>query len=213
MYAQWQEGKYRWTMFQKDLGLGRERIKYENLLIKTNYVTEAESERDYHLQNDVAEVKYLYVPFFAISDSLVKPSDSQLRDYFNKNKEKYKAKETRNLSYVTFPVVPSPADSAKLKEEAAKIASDFRTVADDSVFAVTNTEGTTPYSKYTIATLPTLLSNNPASIKAGNVIGPFLEGGNYKIVKVVKVGADTTYNAKASHILIRSKESSKRKSN
>jgi peptidyl-prolyl cis-trans isomerase D len=203
MYAQWQEGKYRWTMFQKDLGLGRERIKYENLLIKTNYVTEAESERDYHLQNDVAEVKYLYVPFFAISDSLVKPSDSQLRDYFNKNKEKYKAKETRNLSYVTFPVVPSPADSAKLKEEAAKIASDFRTVADDSVFAVTNTEGTTPYSKYTIATLPTLLSNNPASIKAGNVIGPFLEGGNYKIVKVVKVGADTTYNAKASHILIK----------
>jgi peptidyl-prolyl cis-trans isomerase D len=155
------------------------------------------------LQNDVAEVKYLYVPFYAISDSLVKPTDSQLRDYFNKNKEKYKAKETRNLSYVTFPVVPSPADSAKLKEEASKIAFDFKTVADDSVFAVTNTEGTTPYSKYKISTLPTFLSNNPASIQAGNVIGPFLEGGNYKIVKVVKVGTDTTYAAKASHILIK----------
>jgi peptidyl-prolyl cis-trans isomerase D len=203
MLAQWQEGKYRWTTFQKDLGLGRERIKYENLLIKTNYVTEAESERDYHLQNDVAEVKYLYVPFFAISDSLVKPTDSQLRDYYNANKEKYKAKETRNLSYVTFPVVPSSSDSLKLKEEATKIASDFRTVSDDSVFAVTNTEGATPYSKYTIANLPTLLSNDPSSIKAGNVIGPFLEGGNYKIVKVVKVGTDTTYNAKASHILIK----------
>ncbi|MFM9838286.1 MAG: peptidylprolyl isomerase [Cyclobacteriaceae bacterium] len=203
MLAQWQEGKYRWSMFQKDLGLGRERIKYENLLIKTNYVTEAESERDYHTQNDVAEVRYLYVPFFAISDSLVKPTDSQLRDYFNKNKEKYKAKETRNLSYVTFPVMPSSTDSLTLKEEATKIASDFRTVADDSVFAASNTEGSTPYSKYTIATLPTLLSNDPSSIKAGNLIGPFLEGGNYKIVKVVKVGTDTIFNAKANHILIK----------
>jgi peptidyl-prolyl cis-trans isomerase D len=203
MLAQWQEGKYRWSLFQKELGLGRERIKYENLLIKTNYVTEAEAERDYHTQSDVAEVKYLYVPFFAISDSLVKPSDSQLRDYHNKNKEKYKATETRNLSYVTFPVVASPADSAKLKENAAKIAADFKTVTEDSVFAVANTEGTTPYSKYTIATLPTFLSNAPSSIQAGNVIGPFLEGDNYKIVKVVKVGTDTTYNAKASHILIK----------
>jgi peptidyl-prolyl cis-trans isomerase D len=203
MYAQWQESRYRWSMFQKDLGLGRERVKYENLLIKTNYVTEAEAERDYHLQTDVAEVKYLYVPFYAISDSLVKPSDSQLRDYFNKNKEKYKAKEARNLSYVTFPVVPSLADSAAVKEEAAKLVADFKNVQDDSTFAASNTQGKTPYTKYTISTLPTFLSNNPSNISAGNVIGPFLDGGNYKIVKVVKVGTDTVYNAKASHILIK----------
>jgi peptidyl-prolyl cis-trans isomerase D len=203
MMQQWQEGKYRWNLFQKELGLGRERIKYENLLIKTNYVTEAEAERDYHTQNDVAEVKYLYVPYYAISDSLVKPTDSQLRDYYNKNKDKYKAKEARNLSYVTFPVVPSPTDSAALKDQAAKIASDFRTVTEDSVFAATNTEGTIPFTKYTIATLPTFLANDQANLKAGNVIGPFLDAENLKIVKVVKIGTDTTYAAKANHILIK----------
>jgi peptidyl-prolyl cis-trans isomerase D len=203
MLAQWNEGKYRWTLFQKELALGRERIKYENLLIKTNYVTEAESERDYHTQNDVAEVKYLYVPFYAISDSVVKPTDSQLRDYFNKNKEKYKAKETRSLSYIGFSIVPSPTDSAKLKEEAGKIAADFKTVADDSLFAVSNSEGATPYSNYTISTLPASLSNDKAQIQVGNVVGPFLEDGNYKIVKIVKIGSDTVYSAKASHILIK----------
>jgi peptidyl-prolyl cis-trans isomerase D len=46
--AGFQEAKYRWSTFQRDLGLGRERLKYENLLIKTTYVTEAEAERDYH---------------------------------------------------------------------------------------------------------------------------------------------------------------------
>ncbi len=203
MLNQYNEGKYRWTLFQKELALGRERIKYENLLIKSNYVTEAESERDYHAQNDVAEVKYLYVPFFAISDSAVTPTDSQLRDYFNKNKEKYKAKQTRSLSYVEFPVVASASDSAKLREEAEKIAADFKTVADDSSYAVAQSQGSNAFSKYTIATLPASLSKNKEALQVGSVNGPFLDGGNYKIVKVVKIGADTTYAAKASHILIK----------
>jgi len=201
VYAQWAESKYRWDLFKKDLGLGRERIKYENLLIKTNYVTTAEAEHDYHNQNDVAEVKLLFVPFFAMSDSTVKASDSDLKDYYNKYKAKYKAKFTRSLNYVTFPVIPSADDSAKIKSDAEKIASDFRTVSEDSAFAVTNTEGQNPYKKYTVATLPSTLTKD--KLVSGNVIGPFLSDGNYKIVKVVKVGTDTTYTAKASHILIR----------
>ncbi|MFN8890232.1 MAG: peptidylprolyl isomerase, partial [Cyclobacteriaceae bacterium] len=203
MLAQYNEGKYRWTLFQKELALGRERVKYENLLIKSNYVTEAESERDYHAQNDVAEVKYLYVPFYAMSDSSVNPTDGQLRDYFNKNKEKYKTKQTRSLSYVQFPVVASASDSAKLREEAEKIAAEFKTAADDSSYAIAQSQGSNAYAKYTIANLPASLSKDKENLQVGSVNGPFLDGGNYKIVKVVKIGTDTTYAAKASHILIK----------
>ncbi|MGC4020861.1 MAG: SurA N-terminal domain-containing protein [Cyclobacteriaceae bacterium] len=199
--AQWQEGNIRWKSFQKNLALGRERIKYENLLIKSNYVTEAEAERNYHNQNDVAEVKILFVPYFVLSDSTVKPSDSDLKDYYNKNKEKYKAKFTRNLSYVTFPVVASAEDSAKVRKDADKVANDFKTVADDSVFAAANTDGQSPYTKYTIATLPSTIKKD--QLVKGNIVGPFLENDKYKILKVVKAGTDTVYAAKASHILIK----------
>lgn len=201
MYAQWAESKYRWDMFKRDLGTGRERVKYENLLIKTNYVTTAEAERDYHSQNDVAEIKLLFVPYFAISDSSVKVSDDDLKAYYNKYKEKYKAKFTRSLNYVSFPVTASVEDSAKIKSDAEKIAADFKTVADDSLFALTNTEGQNPYKKYTIATVPSTISKD--KLVTGNVVGPFLSEGSYKIMKVVKAGTDTTYTAKASHILIR----------
>ncbi len=203
MLQQWNEQKYRWDLFKKELALGRERVKYENLLIKSNYVTEAESERDYHAQNDVAEVKYVYVPFFAISDSVVTPTDSQLRDYYNKNKEKFKSKQTRSLSYVEFPVVASVSDSAKIREEAAKIAAEFKTAADDSSYAVAQSQGSNAYAKYTVANLPASISNDKENLQVGSVNGPFLDGGNYKIVKVVKIGTDTTYAAKASHILIK----------
>ncbi|MBS1680244.1 MAG: peptidylprolyl isomerase [Bacteroidetes bacterium] len=199
--AQWQEGNYRWKLFQKNLALGRERVKYENLLIKSNYVTDAEAERGYHTQNDVAEVKILFVPYFAVSDSTAKVTDKELKDYYYQNREKYKAKFTRSLSYVSFPVVASAEDSAKVKQDAEKVAADFKTVADDSLYAVSNTEGQTPYSKYTAATLPSSIKKD--QLITGNVIGPFIENDSYKILKVVKAGTDTIYTAKASHILIK----------
>ncbi len=102
---------------------------------------------------------------------------------------------------MTFPVVASSEDSAKVKKDAEKIASDFKTVADDSVFAATNTEGKTPYTKYTAANLPSTLTKD--KLVAGNVMGPFLENDSYKVIKVVKAGTDTIYSAKASHILIK----------
>jgi len=203
LLASFNEAKYRWSTFQSDLGLGRERIKYENLLIKTNYVTDAEAERDYHTQNDVAEVKYLYVPYFVVSDSAIKVTDSNLKDYYNRNKEKYKAEQTRSLSYVSFPIQASASDSAQIRQELEKISTDFKTVTEDSVFAAANTEGAEPFTKYTTATLPTFLANKKNELAIGNVIGPFLDGGSFKVVKIVAFGKDTVGNAQASHILIK----------
>ncbi|MBA4144622.1 MAG: hypothetical protein DI538_25450 [Azospira oryzae] len=195
------EQRVRWETFKSSLVPGRARIKYENLLIKTNYVTEAEAEKDYHTQNDVAEVKFLYVPYFAISDSLAKVSDGDLRSYYDKNKEKYKAKETRSVSYVSFPVIPSSADSAAIKTEMDKLAAEFTTTKEDSLFAVDNTDGQSAFEKYTPSTLPAALSSQ--SLTEGTVVGPFIDNGYYKLIKMVKSGKDTVYNAKASHILIK----------
>lgn len=197
------EPRVRWEIFKRDLVPGRERIKYENLLVKTTYVTEAEAEQDYHNSNDVAEVKYLYVPFFAVSDSAVKVTDSDLRAYYEKNKKRFKADNTRSMSYVTFPVVASAEDSAAVRLELDKVLSDLKIVTEDSVFAISNSDGQQPFNKYTIASLPTRLGNVRETLTEGQIIGPVLENGNYTIYKISKIGHDTIYNAKASHILIK----------
>jgi peptidyl-prolyl cis-trans isomerase D len=196
------EQRYRWNMFKADLVPARERIKYENLLIKTAYVTEAEAELDYHNQNDVAEVKYLYVPFFAANDSLVKATDKDLQTYYDKNKEKYKVATTRSVSYVSFPVVASVEDSLAIRKDVNQLTEEFKTSTEDSLFAAANTEATgNAYTRYTIATLPPVLAGQ--KLKEKQVIGPVLEDGNYRIYKVAKIGSDSIYSAKASHILIR----------
>jgi peptidyl-prolyl cis-trans isomerase D len=195
------EQRIRWELFQRDLQPGRARIKYENLLIKTNYVTAAEAEREYHLQTDVAEVKYVYVPFYAISDSAATVTDSDLQTYYNKNKEKFKTTGTRDLKYVSIPVVASADDSLVVLEDLKRAVTEFKNATEDSIYAATNSDGKEAFAKYTVASLPAFV--NQDSLVQGKVFGPFLDGETYKVVKVSSVFKDTVSNARAKHILIR----------
>ncbi len=197
------DARIRWDIFKSDLLPARERIKYENLVIKTAYVTEAEAERDYHNQNDVAEVKYLYIPYYAVNDSLVTVSDGALKEYYNKNKGKYKAENTRSLSYVAFAVVPSADDTLAVREEITRMSSDLKAMNEDSIYATSNSDNQNPYSKYTLATLPPTLLSQRESLTQGQIIGPLLEDGNYRVYKISRIGKDTIFTAKANHILIK----------
>ena len=195
------EDRYRWESFQQNLAPSRIRIKYENMMIKTDHVTAAEAEREYHLQNDVAEVKYLYVPFYAIGDSAATPTDKELREYYNKNKERYKTDRTASLNYVTFPVVASATDSAEIREQMQQLASDFEVAENDSLFAVSNSDAANPYGRYTPNNLPPYV--NPDSLIEGNVYGPFVDGNVYRVVKISALVKDTIYTARARHILVK----------
>jgi peptidyl-prolyl cis-trans isomerase D len=195
------EPRVRWEIFERDLRPARERIKYENLLIKSAYVTTAQAELDYHMQNDVVEIKYLYIPYYSVSDTTVTLTDADLKAYYNKNKEKFKAENTRDLKYVTFPVLPSADDTLAIKEEITRLATDLKTTENDSVFATLNSDGRNAYVKYTPGNLPDFV--NLADMVPGNIIGPFIDDTAFKVVKVSKTGADTTYSSRASHILIR----------
>jgi peptidyl-prolyl cis-trans isomerase D len=195
------EPRIRWELFQRDLKPGRERIKYENLLIKSSYITKAEAEREYHLATDVAEVKYLYVPYYAISDSSVQITDADYEAYYNKNKEKFKTDATRDIKYISIPVIPSADDSAAVNDDLKRAVDEFKSSSEDSVYASNNTDGQTPFMKYTPASLPAFISES--DLVEGNVIGPVLDGETYKVVKVSKVFNDTIYSARAKHILIK----------
>ncbi len=199
--AMWQEQRTRWEIFQRDLGPGRERIKYENLLLKTNYVTKAEAEQAYHYQNDVAEIKFVYVPYYSVSDSVAEVTEADFNAYYDEHKERFKTEETRDLKYVSFPVIASSEDTLAIKEEMQRIVKDLEQTEDDSAYAVANSYGATPFEKYNQGTLPVFISQD--DLKEGKVLGPLLDANSYKVVKISDITEDTVYSARASHILIK----------
>ena len=195
------EGRIRWDLFQRDLKPGRERIKYENLLIKSAFVTEAEAEQEYHLQTDVAEVKFVYVPYYSVSDSLAEIADKDLRAYYDNNKERFKTEHTRDLKYVTFSLAASSQDSSDIRRDMQDIAREFGQTKEDSIYAVSNSESPGAFQTYNVSSIPQFIK--PEDLTEGNVIGPFIDGNTYKVVKATKVFKDTVSYAKASHILIK----------
>lgn len=194
--------RMQWEVFQRDLQPGRQRIKYENLLIKSAYVTSAEAEKEYHLQNDVAEIRYLYVPYFSISDTTVTVTDADLKAYYNKNKEKFKSEPSRDMKFVRFDVEPSTEDSLSFREELSRLVADFKAAENDSLFAIINADNAeSAYVRYSVSSLPESINLNELTL--GEVKGPVLDEGAYKLIKLAKVGKDTIFSARASHILIR----------
>ena len=195
--------RIQWDMYQRNLGPARERLKYENLLLKTSNVTQAEAEREYHAQTDVAEVSYLYIPFYyAGADSSVKVTDADSKSYYEKYKTRYKTEQTRSLSYVTIPVAASAADSTEIRKALENLAEGFKTTDNDSLYALNNSNNENAFATYNVSTLPENISNQLETLKPGVVVGPYQEGNSFKLIKMVKIASDTNYFVRASNILI-----------
>lgn len=196
-----------WYMFEQTLRPARARIKYDNLLIKSDYITTAEARREYMDQNAVAEIKYLYVPYYSISDSAVQVTDAELNQYLEKNKSRYQSEATRSLKYVVFPVQPSETDRETFNAELNQLKNDFANAKNDSAFAVRNTEAGPAFARYGLDQLPQQLQE-AGQLQEGQVYGPFDENGSYVFYKLSDITTDSLYRARASHILIRAAEGS-----
>lgn len=192
-----------WYNFEASLQPSRLRLKYDNLFGMTNYVTTTEAKRLHRLGNTTADIKYLYVPFYAINDSTVEVTDAQLNEYLENNKEAYEVEESRSISYVTFPIQPSAEDSAAFQEELDNLKADFESVPNDSTFAVLNSDGGQAFATYGRGQLPQILQGNVSNLSEGDVRGPYFENGSYKLYKISDIIEDGTASAKASHILFR----------
>jgi len=195
-----------WYMFEKDLIPSRYRLKYENLLIKGTYSTNVEAEHQHFMDNAVAEVKYLYVPYYTVDNEKVTVSDSDLKEYYNKHKDEFEVEESRSISYVTFPIVPSSEDTAFIKDEMNRLRKDFASAPDDSIFAKINSDDLNYFSTYNISQLPDILSKNVSNLSQGDIRGPYFVNNAltlYKITSISKSDNEDDAVVKASHILVK----------
>jgi peptidyl-prolyl cis-trans isomerase D len=192
-----------WYLFEQNLKPSRLRIKYDNMLVKTTYATEAEAKKQYQEETSVAEVKYLYIPYYSISDSLVSVNDDDLETYLKAHQGEYQVEESRNFSYVSVPIVPSADDTTFFQNEMDQLKEDFRETTEDSLFARNNSDGDVFFNRQYVDELPRMLQINYSNLSARDVRGPYFVDGKFIIYKVSKIEEDTTGAVKASHILIK----------
>lgn len=193
-----------WGNFEKNLSAQRLREKYEGLMSLSVFATTAEAQKEYQAQNEKADLKFLFVPYYTINDTTVKVTDSELQNYLDSHKDEYPGTDSRSLEYVTFSVTPSKEDSAALYSDIKSLARGLGAATNDSVFAQQNSDVRAPLYM-TAGEMPDQLRASIPSFTAGGIYGPFREGNTYFIYKYGGIKKDTSFTARASHILIQTK--------
>lgn len=179
------------------------RSKYLALLQQASYVPKWLVEKQQADNNAIANISYVYMPYVAISDSAVKVTDADVAAYVKKHSKEYqKEEETRSINYVYFNASPNGVDSQYTLNQVMSLKDEFATTTDVASFLnKVGTELTYYDSYFSKARMQQPNKDSITRTPVGGLYGPYLDGGNYTIAKMVGVKSWPD-SARVRHILI-----------
>jgi len=193
-----------WRELQKQVKKDAIQTKLNALVSKGMYSPSWMVEKFGNDQNQKVDFAYVRVPFSTIDNSAVKVTDADYKTYLNNNIGTYtKEEETRQIGYVTFDITPTSEDSANIYAGLQNEIAGLKAVPNDSIgFFVTNRSGIIDEAFYTKDKLGATVSNELFNASPGTVYGPYKEGNDYKVAKLI--GRMTIPDSvEASHILVK----------
>ncbi|HEX5153844.1 MAG TPA: peptidylprolyl isomerase [Parafilimonas sp.] len=181
----------------------RKAEKYQSLISGAVYVPKWMSEKMNADANAVAKASYVYVPYNSIADSTIKVSDEEMQAYIQKHPKQYeRADETRTISYVSFSGSPTASDSEAVRNDLNLLKNEFASASDEKTFL--NSKGNeAPYYNGFIGgkEIKQAIKDTLFQLAPGSVYGPYIDGGNYVIAKMV-AKQQIPDSAKVRHILV-----------
>jgi peptidyl-prolyl cis-trans isomerase D len=195
-----------WGEFVPSLEKGRAREKFSALVGKSFYVPKWLVEKNNAENSQRSSISYVNIPYSTISDSAVKVTDEDVKQYIDARKEMYKQENERGIVYVTFDASPSKADSQAVYNQVAtqKDALAAAVTTTDVQNLLANNSSETPFfdgyvlgSKMQVTNADTL-----RKLADGAVFGPYLDGPNYTMAKMVG-RRSMPDSVKCRHILIK----------
>ena len=197
------EARTRWVGFQKYLIGLIKTSKYNSLVSNAMYVTGEEARLSFNENSQNVTFDYVAIPFSSIADSIVKPSESELINYYVENKSSYNQDASKDVEFVVFTVIPSQEDDAATKSDITDLKDDFAIFEDYDLIARRNSDNTS--ARFTFTTKEGLLDKNWEelfNVEEGAVIGPYQSSqGVYRIAKLA-VAQNRPDSVSARHILM-----------
>ena len=197
--------KAQWLSLEKGLLDLIKNEKYNSLITKAMYVTSQEAKVKSNEREQYVTFNYVAIPLTSVSDSIVKPTESEIKTYYTKYKSNYKQNASKDVDFVVFTVTPSAEDDVSYKSEIEDLKSKF-SIDDDYEWLRSNSDNTT--ARFTFTTKKQLLELEPNwtelfASEEGTVIGPYQASqGVYRIAKLA-VSQNRPDSVEARHMLIK----------
>ena len=181
----------------------RLRNKYQALIVKGLQLPSWMVQKQYNELNSIANIEIVGVPYASISDSTIKVTDDEVATYLKENAAAFQVEEaSKSINFVGFSAAPTSADSMSVLNSITALKADFQAAPDAAVFL--NKAGSDlPFYNSFISGKSIQIPNKEAILAAGvgNTYGPYVDGKNYTIAKVIGV-KQWPDSASVRHILI-----------
>ncbi|MCB9038520.1 MAG: peptidylprolyl isomerase [Lewinellaceae bacterium] len=189
-----------WAHQEKEIIKERLQSKINAMVSKAIYTPTWMAEMGNQEQAGI-DMAYVKIPFDEIDNTEISLSDEDYKNYLKAHESRYRQEEeTRKLEYAVFDVLPTSADSAKLREKVVELIPQFETTENDSAFVERN-YGTINGFYLSKEELSPAIADTAINLPVGSVYGPYIDQGSYKAMKILahQTIADS---ADTRHILI-----------
>ena len=177
--------------------------KYTSLLVSSAYYPSWMKDADVAEATKFSNVSYVYIPYSDIQDSTIKVSDKEIETYVKENSKLFQQENGRKISFISYKMVASAADTNAVKSELASLIPAFQLDTNNRSFVANNRSDIPfedvyiPKSKLSSPALADTLQKLPNN----TVYGPYLDGDGYVIAKLI-AAKSMPDSVQAKHILI-----------
>ncbi len=188
--ASLEQARTYWMYWENAVRLTYLQEKYTGLMTQLIGANKIDAKAAFDARQTTATVKYISQPYYAIADSTVKVSDSEIKKLYNQKKEQYKQEPNRTLQYISFDVVPSEQDFAEAEKWIQGLEQEFATT--DEIALVVNSNSDIPYNayNYSATTIPAQYKDFvfAKGAKAGDVTPIAFQDNTYSIARIIEAG-------------------------
>jgi peptidyl-prolyl cis-trans isomerase D len=185
-----QQAKSYWMYWENAVRLTHLQEKYVDLLSKLVTANPLDAKYAFESRQTSTNVEFVEKPYFAVADSLVKVSESDIKKLYNAQKELYKRTPNRSLVYVSFPIVPSENDFAEVERLMKSLENDFQTKEDITALVNSNSDILYDARDYSVSTIPAEYKEFAFAkgAKKGQCTELTLTNGTYAMARIMDCG-------------------------
>ena len=186
----------------------RRQQKMGSLIQSTVHVSQEDVEEYYWRQNATASAEYVALRYAAVPDDSISVTESDLRSYYQDNREDFRREKTLTLDYVSLSKTPTAEDTSAIMNDLDNLQQEFAGAENDSLFLAQNASERSFNRNYQT---PDQMDEPVADavyddLEPGRIVGPVAGGGLAHLVKILDTQpADGDY-IHAYHILLESED-------
>ena len=222
--AGWLEAREQWKAFEEELKDTRKADKYVTLIQKGLFVNSLEAQEQYQANNEIRSVRFVIQRYSDIAFDEIEVTDADIQAFYDvhKDEKEYEMQESRDVDFITFPIVATEEDIADIMLDMEGLKNQFSTTEDNLGFMARNSSidlgsDSLEFSRGTDAfappqfmgpgQYPETADDAIQEAKVGDVVGPFSavnsqDGSTIAFMGKV-TGVRTEKQAWVRHILIK----------